>query len=445
MQSWKVNERANLNECADQFWEILRRDDQTPPVKDWTTWLLLGGRGAGKTRAGAEWIRGLALDHWEQVFTGVQSQSTQMRIALVAETYADAREVMVEGTSGLCAIGFEDERPIYEASRRRVVWPGGAVAHCFSAEDPDGIRGYQFHAAWSDELCKWRYPEETWSNLQLALRLGKRPQQVVTTTPRPMALLKRLLAAKDTVVSRASSYANRANLSDAFFTEIASVYEGTALGRQELMGELVENVHGALWTWSMIEASRISQVPELDRIVIAVDPPASSGPDADECGIVVAGLCIGEEPHENIAYVLADHSLGQASPRQWGEATIAAYEEYQADRIIAEVNQGGEMVRHVLHQIDPNAAVRMVHARHGKRHRCEPIAALYETGRVRHVGSFPALEDQMTHYTGERAGAGASRLNRNNTKSPDRLDALVWALTDLMVRPFVKPPGVRQL
>ncbi|MCA8896149.1 MAG: DNA-packaging protein [Amphiplicatus sp.] len=406
---------------AAYLWEQLRRADQWPPCDlQWTTWLVLGGRGAGKTRAGAEWVRFLAEG-------GDDSRPIcAFNIALVAESYADAREIMIEGPSGLRAIAPDCSRPVFEASRRRLVWENGAEARLFSAEDPEGIRGFQFDAAWCDELCKWRYPEETWSNLQLALRLGARPRQVVTTTPRPMALLKRLIAAPTTAMTRASTYENRANLADAFFSEIAASYEGTALGRQELMGEVIDDIEGALWSWSMIEAARISAAPTLDRVVVAVDPPASIGPDADECGIVVAGRS-GES-----AYVLADWSVRGLSPRGWAERVIAAYSEFEADRIVVEVNQGGEMARAVIAAVDASAPVRAVHASRSKRVRAEPVAALYERGLVRHVGAFTALEDQMTSFTGEGA-------------SPDRLDALVWAVSDLMLRKRSGAPGVRAI
>lgn len=386
--------------------------------------MLMGGRGAGKTRAGAEWVRRIAAE---------SSADQPVRIALVGETYSDAREVMIEGASGLRAICYDAERPHYEVSRRRLVWPEGAIAYCFSAEDPDGLRGYQFDAAWADELCKWRYAEETWSNLQLALRLGDKPRQVVTTTPRPAAIVKRLLQAKTTAVSRATSYANRENLSDAFFTEVVGQYEGTRLGRQELMGELVEGVEGALWSWSMIDAHRISLAPDLDRIVVAIDPPITSGPDADECGIIIAGKTIIRDVE--IAFVLSDWSQGGLTPRGWSERAVAAYHEYQADAILIEANQGGEMGKQLLHQVDPSLPVKPVHATRGKRLRAEPVAALYEMGRVRHVGAFSALEDQMTRFTGQLKGE----------KSPDRLDALVWALTDLLVKKKAANPAVRTL
>ncbi len=415
-------------------WQTLARPDQQPPPgQDWTTWLLLGGRGAGKTRAGAEWIRMAAARLKAELANDKESQnpSEAIRIALVAETYADAREVMIEGPSGIIAVEPPHNRPDYHAARRRLEWPDGAVAYCFSAEDPDGLRGYQFHAAWGDELCKWRYADETWSNLQLALRLGARPQQAVTTTPRPTALIKRLLASKTTVVTRSSSYDNEENLAKAFFTEIASAYEGTALGRQELSGELIEDIAGALWNWDMIEAARISAAPDLDRIVVAVDPPASAGPDADECGIIVAGVTVIND--QRTGFVLADRSVQGLSPQGWAARAMAAFDEFSADRLVVEVNQGGDMARAVIEQVDKSAPIKAVRARAGKRLRAEPIAALYEQGRVRHVGVFPSLEDQMATYVGTGA------------KSPDRLDALVWALTDLLLTPQAGEPAVRSL
>ncbi len=441
-----VLRRRFLKEVAhegglDNAWRILARADQRWPGfvpwhadecddrRDWSTWLLLGGRGAGKTRAGAEWIRRVAG----------RRGAAPVRVALVAEAYADAREVMIEGPSGVGRIGPENARPTFEASRRRLVWPNGSIGYCFSAEDPDGLRGHQFDAAWSDELCKWRYPEETWSNLQLALRLGERPRQAVTTTPRPTALLKRLMAQDGVVVARSTTYDNAENLAPAFLTEIAAVYEGTALGRQELLGEMVEDAAGALWTWEMIERARILHAPDLasalSRVVVAVDPPATSGPDADECGIIVAGAReLPDRARE--AIVLADWSAGRLSPRGWGERAVAALHEFEADRIVVEVNQGGEMARAVIAQVDPSAPVKSVRATRGKRLRAEPVAALYEQGRVRHAGAFPKLEDQMTAYTGASASVAGG--------SPDRLDALVWALADLMLAP-VGAPSVRRL
>lgn len=404
------------------FYGLDALDHQRPDPGDWTVFLLLGGRGAGKTRAGAEWVLQFLRDN-----------PGPKRIALVSETYADGREVMIDGDSGLARLGEPKTLPDYETSRRRLVWPNGSLAYVFSSEDPDGLRGHQFHAAWSDELCKWKHAEETWSNLQLALRLGNRPRQCVTTTPRPTALLKRLLRAPGVVKAHATTYANAQHLSRAFLDEIAAVYEGTRLGRQELHGELIEDVAGALWTRAMIETSRIS-APQgfssaLDRVVVAVDPPASSGEGADECGIVVAGVLATAEGRT--AYVLADRSAGGLSPRDWARRAVAAYHEFDADRIVVETNQGGEMVREVIRGVDPTVAVRDVRASRGKRVRAEPVAALYEQGRVRHAGAFPALEDQMTSFT----GAGGE----SPAKSPDRLDALVWAITDLLLRRETAP------
>ena len=418
-----------LGDDAQREWRINALDHQKePPSDDWTTWLILGGRGAGKTRAGAEWVRAIVNGRANDNRNCTQKTRA---IALVAETYADAREVMIDGPSGIVACAADGSKPSYEASRRRVVWPNGAVAHCFSAEDPDGIRGYQFDAAWSDELAKWRYADETWSNLQLALRLGARPRQIATTTPRPIALIKRLMAAQSTAITRATTYDNRENLSAAFFSEIASVYEGTALGRQELLGEIIDDVAGALWNWAMIEAARISHYPPLSRIVVAVDPPVSAGAGADECGIIVAGAAP-PDMSEPVAYVLADRSAAGLSPRQWADRAVAAFHRFEADRIVVEVNQGGDMAKAVIAQADPAVPVRGVHATRGKRLRAEPVAALYERGRVRHVGAFPKLEEQMASYVGDG-------------KSPDRLDALVWALTDLMLGPATPHPGVRRM
>ena len=389
-------------------WSVWARPDQTAPEGDWTTWLVLGGRGAGKTRTGAEWIA-------RQVREGARY------VALVGETYQDAREVMVAGESGLLAV-CADERPTYEASRHRLVWPSGAVARLFSADDPDGLRGYQHEVAWSDEIAKWRRAEGAWSNLQLGLRLGERPRQVVTTTPRPMPLLRQLMEADTTHLTRSSTYDNKGALAPAFLTEIARTYEGTRLGRQELLGELIEDRAGALWSWDGIEGARIGAAPPLDRIVVAVDPPVTSGPEADACGIVVAGQA-GE-----VAYVLADASVQGLSPRAWAARVAAVAHAHEADRVVAEVNQGGELVEALLRQEDPGLPVACVRATRGKVLRAEPIAALYERGRVAHVGAFPDLETEMTRFTGASGEA-----------SPDRLDALVWALTDLMLRPTAAP------
>ena len=394
--------------------ELWAREDQLPPLAaqgggDWTTWLMLGGRGAGKTRAGAEWVRAFAGN------TGAPA-----RIALVAETLVDARSIMVEGVSGLLAVHPPGARPLYEPSKRQVTWANGAVAQLFSADDPESLRGPQFSAAWCDELCKWRRPDEAWDTLQFALRLGQRPRQVVTTTPRPTKLLKALLADPLTAVTRVSTHANAAYLAPSFLEAIVGRYRGTRLGRQELDAEILEDRIDALWPRELIERARVRTAPELRRIVVAVDPPAASGPTAGACGIVVAGVS-----EEGRGYVLADLTREQASPLAWAAAVVRAYWRYQADRVVAEVNQGGELVETVIRQLDPSVPVRALRAMRGKFLRAEPVAALYEQGRVSHVGALPELEDEMADFGPDGLSGGAS---------PDRVDALVWALTDLMLR-----------
>ncbi len=375
--------------------------------------MILGGRGAGKTRAGAEWIA-------EEV-----RAARAGRIALVGESYADAREVMVEGTSGLRALGPDHAKPRYEATRRRLLWPNGAVASLHSASDPEGLRGPQFDAAWSDEAAKWPDAEAAWSMLQFGLRLGDHPRQVVTSTPRAVPLIRNLLTDDRVAVTRATTYDNRANLADAFFSTVIKTYEGTRLGRQELNGELLEDDPDALWTRTLIERCRRTSTPDFNRVVIGVDPPASSGAGADECGIVVAGI-----GSDDRFYVLADRSRARAKPAAWAKAVAEAYKNFDADRVIAEVNQGGEMVESVLHHVAPTLPVRQVRATRGKKVRAEPVAALYEQGRVSHLAPLPELEDQMCNFSG-------------HGKSPDRLDALVWAITDLMRT--AGDPAIRRL
>ncbi|ODR98417.1 hypothetical protein AUC68_08215 [Methyloceanibacter methanicus] len=398
--------------------EIWARDDQLPPESSlhgssesrppWTTWLMLGGRGAGKTRAGAEWVRAHA------------GAANDARIALVGETLSDARAVMVEGVSGLLAVHPPGAKPLFEPSKRQLRWGNGAVAQLFSAEDPESLRGPQFSAAWCDELAKWRRPQETWDMLQFGLRLGLAPRQVVTTTPRPIPLIKALLADARTVLTRVATSANAANLAPSFLDAIVGRYRGTRLGRQELDAELLEDRADALWPRGVIERHRVTAPALLVRVVVAVDPPASSGPRADACGIIVAGL--GEDGR---AYVLATATLQGVRPLDWARAVTAAYRRYEADRIVAEVNQGGELVETVLRQVDPAVPVRSVRAMRGKVLRAEPVAALYERGLVSHVGALPALEDEMCDFGLDGLSGGGS---------PDRVDALVWALTDLCLR-----------
>lgn len=409
-------------------WLVLGRDDQLPPAaadngQPWSTWLVLGGRGAGKTRAGAEWVRALALGR--APFT----DEPVGRIALVGETIHDVRSVMIEGVSGLLAIHPRRERPTFQPSRGLLAWPNGAIAQVFSAEDPDSLRGPQFGAAWADEIAKWRQGEATWDMLQLALRLGKAPRAVATTTPRPVPLLRRLLTDPTVAVTRSRTSDNQQNLAPAFVARMKRRFGGTALGRQELDGELVEDVAGALWRREWIESNRVRAAPELGRIVVAVDPPVTATASSDACGIVVAGQAV-----DRRGYVLADRSIAGRTPDVWAAAAVAAWRDFAADAVVAEVNQGGDLVEGVLKQVDRRVPVRKVRATRGKWVRAEPVAALYAEGRVFHAGRFAELEDEMCSF-GACGGSG---------RSPDRMDALVWALTDLMLdQP--EPPAVRIL
>jgi predicted phage terminase large subunit-like protein len=386
-------------------WRVWARASQLPPEGDWRIWLLLAGRGFGKTRSGAEWVRA-------QAESGAAS-----RIALVAPTARDARLVMVEGESGLLAIAPDTMRPVFEPSKRQLTWPNGAIATLFSADEPDRLRGPQFDAAWCDELAAWRYPQ-AWDMLMMALRLGTNPRVVVTTTPKPVKLVRALLASPDCAVTRGGTRDNAGNLAPGFLAAILKQYEGTRLGRQELDAELLEDMPGALWSRDAIERARIDEAPVLRRVVVAIDPAASAGEDADETGIVVAAL--GQDSH---GYVLEDLS-GRYSPHDWASHALEAYRAHRADRIVAEVNNGGAMVEATLRVLDAGVSYKPVHASRGKLARAEPVAALYEQGRIHHVGAFPALEDQMCAFTGGPLA---------HLASPDRVDALVWALSELML------------
>jgi phage terminase large subunit-like protein len=409
-------------------WQLWARDDQLPPATTaagdpWRVWLILGGRGAGKTRSGAEWVRAKAL--------GIDplGATPAKRIALIGETLGDVRRVMIEGVSGLLAVHGDDERPELAISKSQLVWPNGAIAQMFSAEDPDSLRGPQFDAAWCDELAKWRRPEETWDMLQFGMRLGSSPAIAVTTTPRPLPLLKTIMGDPATVITRAATTANAAHLAPAFIAEMQRRYAGTALGRQELLGEIVDEQSGSLWRRDWIEQHRVAACPELTSIVVAVDPPVTATARSDACGIIVAGLGA-----DGRAYVAADRSLQGREPQVWARAAVRAYREFLADRVVAEVNQGGDLVIAILRQIDEAVAVRTVRATRGKWLRAEPVAALYAEGRIAHVGVHATLEEQMLAF-------GADGLARG--RSPDRVDALVWALTDLMIDRAA--PAIRQL
>jgi len=404
--------RALVRKLSPDPWfgpEGLARANQRPPEGSWRTWLLLAGRGFGKTRTAAEWVR-------HEI-----AQGSMRRVALVGATAADVRDVMIEGPSGLLASCRDAGLAArYEPSRRRVVFPTvDAVAFAYSAEEPDRLRGPQHDGAWVDEAAAFG-GEETWDQLQFGLRLGSNPRQVVTTTPRPVALIRRLVGDPTTVVTRGSTYDNRENLAPAFLEQIVARYEGTRLGRQELFGEVLDDVQGALWNLAMLEGAqrRRDEVPQLVRVVVAIDPQAGYDPDGElsETGIVVAGVDRARQ-----GWVIADRS-GNYTPNQWAERAMAAFHEFKADRVIAEANQGGVMVESTLRTVAPRAPITLVRATRGKLARAEPVAALYEQGKVFHAGVFRELEEQMTQYVPERA-----------KRSPDRMDALVWALTHLML------------
>ncbi len=386
-------------------WPSLARPEQLLPEGDWQTWLILAGRGFGKTRAGAETIRA-----W------VQSGKCR-RIALISETVAEVRNVMVEGASGLLNIGPPSERPKFIPSLNKLIWPNGAEAHIFSADRYESLRGPQFDGAWIDELAKFRYPQEVWDQLSFCLRLGEKPQVVITTTPRPIDLIQDLVNDPDVVVTRGSTFDNSANLSPSFLNSIKKRFEGTRLGAQELYGEVLSQTEGALWTHEQLDHMRTKHPPQLQRIVVAIDPATTNHEGSDETGIVAVGL-----GHDGRSYVLEDLS-GKMPPGEWARQAVACFHRWKADRIVAEVNKGGDLVERIIRSIDPTVSFKAVRATRGKYTRAEPVAALYEQGKVSHVDrGLEKLENQMCTYV-----AGIS------TKSPDRLDALVWAITELVL------------
>ena len=397
------------------IWKFWARPNQLEPEGDWFVWLLLAGRGFGKTRTGAEWIR-------HRVARGYK------RIALVARTAAEVRDVIIEGESGLLSCSPPWDRPDYEPSKRRLTWKNGAMATTYSADEPDSLRGPQHDTAWADELASWQY-EDAWDQLKLGLRLGNGPRICVTTTPRPTPIIagrgkggKRLGLIRDpkTKVTRGSTYDNIANLAPGYIEEIRRQYESTRLGRQEIHAEVIEDIEGALWSRDMIDSLRVDVHPQLKRVVVAIDPAVTNNEDSDETGIVVAGL--GYDGH---GYMLADLS-GRRSPNDWARTAVKAYQDFGADRIIAEANNGGQLVEVNLRTVAANIPYKAVRAAQGKRTRAEPVAALYEQKRIHHVGVFDALEEQLCTWE-----------PLTGMKSPDRLDAMVWAFTELALQPVV--------
>ena len=377
------------------------RDNQKPPAWDWRTWVLCAGRGFGKTRTGAEWVNWIAT-------TG-----QARRIGLIGATSADVRDVMIEGESGIMAIAADADRPLYEPSKRRLTWPNGAIATAYSADQPDRLRGPQHDALWADELCAWRYPDDTWSMAMFGLRLGRDPKVVVTTTPRPIPLFKSLLKDSKAHVTTGSTYENIANLAPAFVDEIIKRYEGTRLGDQELDAKILEDAEGALWKRDILDKNRVMQVPDLVKIFVSVDPKVDAQADS-ETGIIVVGL--GRDRH---GYLLDDASLN-STPEGWARQVVAAYHRHEANALVVEINQGGDMVTYTINTIQGGIPIRKVRASRSKATRAEPVAALYEQGRIHHVGTFGVLEDQLCSWV-------------LGDKSPDRLDALVWGFTELMV------------
>ena len=424
----------------DEFWLAWAHDGQMPPPGDWPTWLMVTGRGFGKTRAGAEWVSELARTN------------PDLRIALVGATIEDARKVMVTGRSGLLAVARTGEELRFAKTDGIVTFPSGAQAFLYSGACPAKLRGPEHHFAWCDELAKWRYPEETWDNLLLGLRLGTASKALVTTTPRAVPLLRRLV--ETSVVTRGRT-ADNLNLPEAYVAKMESEYRGTRKGREELDGEMLEEAEGALWTRALIEKCRVSPViaseakqsspddgaglprrfaPRNDgwrRIVIGVDPPASA--EGDACGIVACAL-----DRDGIGHVLGDHSERGLSPEGWASKAVAAAEAWGADCVVVEKNQGGEMATSVLKTADPALPVSPVHARYGKGDRAEPVAMLFETGKARFAGTFPELEDELCAMVRGGSYAGKGR-------SPDRADAMVWAMTELMLAPRRAEPRITQL
>ncbi|RPJ77434.1 MAG: ATP-binding protein [Acidobacteria bacterium] len=397
-------------------WNHARADQRPPTDADWLVWLLKSGRGAGKTRAGSEYTHRMA--------------NVTHRLAIVGATGADVRDIMLEGESGLLTIAAPDFRPAYEPSKRRLTWPNGAVGTTYSAEEPDRLRGPEHGYAWIDEPAHWALIQEAWDNLLFGLRIGRRPRICATTTPKPRKWMKEVTADPRTRLATASTYDNIDNLAPTFAEIVIARYEGTRLGRQEIHGELLDDIEGALWTYDLIEPDRLPFAPELTRVVVAVDPAGTANKTSDETGIIVVGFLEGH------LYVLADRS-GRYSPLGWAKAVDAVYDEFAADAVVAEKNYGGDMVRHTLQSAGVTKRIILVTSRRGKAIRAEPIVGVYEQHKVHHVGIFPELEEEMTSW----------RPYEDNF-SPNRLDALVHGATNLLGRharaDIATPASLRQ-
>jgi predicted phage terminase large subunit-like protein len=398
---------ARLADVISNDWRSKAMPAQLPPPGDWSIWLLLAGRAFGKSYASAQHIREIA------------DSGAVSHIAIVGATMAAVRDIQVLGPSGLMSIVPNYSRPVYEPSKSCITWHNGCKLHLLSAEEPERARGFNFGYAWMDELCAWSNAQEMWDMVQMCMRISKRPRTVISTTPKASKLLKSIIAREgiDVAITRGSTYDNRQNLAPGFFASVVAQYEGTRRGRQELMAEVLDDFEGALWTRDMIEKSRIKkgEQPEMQRIVVAIDPAVSVSESSDATGIVVCG-----KSHQRHGYVLEDLS-GKYSPVEWARKAIAAYHAHSADRIVYEQNQGGDMVAHTLRMVDANIPLTAVHASRGKIVRAEPISAIYEQHKVHHVGCFPDLEDEMCSF------------EPGTKDSPDRLDAMVYALTDLQI------------
>ncbi len=419
--------QEEVDAVAANLWPFLARPNQLAPPGDWFIWLIRSGRGGGKTRTGAEWIIERAEKYPEET------------IAIIGQTKGDTRDYMVSGRGAasptIIAISRLGFVPTFIDDKRHLTWPNGAQAILYSGDKPDQLRGGNFGCAWVDELAKFSYPEETMNQLDLSVRIGEHPQIIVTTTPRRIPIIKRLLDDPDVVDTRYSSFENKRNLSSVTLARLIARYKDTHLYRQEVLGEYIEDVEGALWTQAQIDANRLpeSTIPEMERIVVGVDPPGTADTSTSKCGIIVRGKGADRDFGASHFYTLADESL-HGTPEEWGSRVIWAYHRYKADLVVAEVNCGWDMVTHVLKTIDPNVPVKKVTAKRGKWLRAEPVALLTEQGRDHHIGVFPELEDEKTTFVKGDKGS----------RSPDRLDADVYGALELMedAEPFfIVPEG----